>query len=112
MNSSNAEERIRSNTVITSTADREAYSANCLAIDKRVETQRFRYIVAWGKWLGFTPDTVQKSVLEAEAENAPSDAIQKIGTRWLVLKDIVNETNRKIIVYLAVDTILPSVRPY
>ena len=110
MENTDSEERLKSKTVIASTADRNAYSVNCLAIDNLVKTKRFRYIVAWGKWLGFTPDAVQKSVREAEAENAPSDAIQKIGTRWLVLDDIVNETNRKMVVDLAVDTILPNVR--
>ena len=60
MENTDSEERLKSKTVIASTADRNAYSVNCLAIDNLVKTKRFRYIVAWGKWLGFTPDAVQK----------------------------------------------------
>ena len=45
-------------TVIRSTADRIANEANIAAIDKLIGPTKFTHIVAWGKCLGFTPETV------------------------------------------------------
>lgn len=82
-------------TVIPSIFDRAANDANMAAIDQHVRTTKFRHIVAWGKWLGFTPETVQKSVEQAEADHAPEDVIQKIDGEWLRVTDIANDANRK-----------------
>jgi hypothetical protein len=82
-------------TVIKRISDKAAYEANMAAISTLVRTQKYHHIVAWGKFLGFTPETVKKSVSEAEAENAPADAIQKIDGRWRCLADIENESNRQ-----------------
>jgi hypothetical protein len=88
-------------TVIPRIADEAANSANMAEIDRLVSTQKYRHIVAWGKWLGFTPVAVLQIVREAEADNAPPDAIQKIDGRWLRLEDIANETNRRRVEELA-----------
>jgi hypothetical protein len=82
-------------TVIPSIADKVANAANIAAIDRLIQASRYSYIIAWGKWLGFTPETVQASTREAEADDAPLDAIQKVEGRWLVLGDIQNDANRK-----------------
>ena len=81
-------------TLIPSISDKVAYAANMAEIDKLVAPGKFRHVVAWGKWLGFTPETVLKSVELAEADNAPEDSIQKIEGRWVRVSDIVNEANR------------------
>ena len=81
-------------TVIPSTSDAAAFSANASAIDDLVHTMKYRHIVAWGKWLGFTPRTVQKHVLLAEQEDAPSDVVQKIDGIWIRIGDVVNDANR------------------
>ena len=81
-------------TVIPSTSDNVANAKNMAAIDRVVVAGKYRYIVAWGKWLGFTPQTVLKCVQLAEADDAPEDAIQKIDGRWLRTSDIANQSNR------------------
>ena len=81
--------------VIPQISDARAHAANQTAIDRFVHTDRFHHIIAWGKWLGFTPQTVLKAVKDAEADDAPWDAIQKIDGRWLRLDDITNEENRR-----------------
>ena len=81
-------------TLIPSISDKVADAANRAEIDKLVAPGKFRHVVAWGKWLGFTPETVLKSVELAEADNAPEDSIQKIEGRWVRVSDIVNEANR------------------
>ncbi len=82
-------------------SDTAANTANIAAIDHLVTTQSYRHIVAWGKFLGFTPTTVSAYVAEAEADDAPQDSIQKIDGRWLCLGDIVNERNRRCVEELA-----------
>lgn len=81
--------------VIPSLADKAADRANIAAIDARVSPACYPYIVAWGKWLGFTPEIVSTFVAEAAADKAPRDAIQKIRGRWLRVKDICNDRNRE-----------------
>jgi hypothetical protein len=83
------------NGVIFSISDKAANDANMAAIDQLVRVTKYRHIVAWGKMLGFTPQTVQNSVNEAEADNAPEDAIQKIDGQWLRVGDIANDSNRQ-----------------
>lgn len=87
--------------VIPSRSDRAAYEANMAAIDRLIGACRWPYIVAWGKFLGFTPETVQEYVEEAEADNAPAESIQKFDDGWSELSDIVNETNRRRVMALA-----------
>ena len=82
-------------TVIPSISDTVANSENMEAIDSRIVPGKYRHIVAWGKWLGFTPQTVLESVELADADDAPEDAIQKIDGRWLRVGDIANQTNRE-----------------
>lgn len=82
-------------TVIPSISDKTADSANLAAIDSQVQTCRFPFIVAWGKWLGFTPKSVLQTMAQAEADNAPPTVIQKIDDKWLTLDDIENDTNRR-----------------
>lgn len=91
----------RESPVIPSMSDRTAAAANSAAIDRLIRTPKYVYIIAWGKWLGFTPETVQKSVVEAEADDAPAEALQKIDGRWLFLGDIVNDENRSRVEALA-----------
>jgi hypothetical protein len=81
--------------VILSISDKAANDANMAAIDQLVGMTRYRHIVAWGKLLGFTPQTVQKSIIQAEAESAPSDAIQKIDGNWFRIGDIANDANQQ-----------------
>jgi hypothetical protein len=81
-------------TVIPSTSDRVAYKRNMEEIDRLVVSSRYPYIVAWGKWLGFTPEVVLKYVTLAESENAPEDSIQKTEGKWVRIGDVVNDTNR------------------
>ena len=88
-------------TVIPRSSDRAANAANIAAIDKLVSTGTYHHIMAWGKFLGFTPTTVSRQVTEAEADQAPFDSIQKIDGRWLRLSDIVNESNRRRVAELA-----------
>ncbi len=87
--------------MIPSTADHAAWTANCQAIDRVTGTSRYPYIVAWGKFLGFTASTALDYLQKAEAENAPSEAIQKIEDQWLVVSNIRNETNRRLVIDLA-----------
>ena len=86
---------IQSSSLIPRVADKVANDANIASIDRLVKTPKYHHIVAWGKWLGFTPETVCKHIQEAEADSAPADAIQKIDGQWLRLADIANETNRR-----------------
>lgn len=87
--------------MIPSVSDEAARKANDEAIDRLVGECRYPYIVAWGKFLGFTPEAVQEYVREAEANDAPPDAIQKIDGEWLTVTGIRNETNRKRVLELA-----------
>lgn len=80
--------------VIPSTSNAMDFSANAEAIDRQIGTTKYRHIVAWGKWLGFTPKTVEKYVREAEIENVPEDVVQRIDGTWVRLCDIENESNR------------------
>lgn len=82
-------------TVIPSMSDRAANDANLAAIDRQVRTEKYHHIVAWGKFLGFTPATITTSIQQAETDEAPLDAIQKVDGKWLRLGDIENETNRE-----------------
>ncbi len=85
-------------TDVTSTipriSDTAAYEENMAAIDRLIRTARYHHIIAWGKWLGLTPETVRNMIEVAQLDNAPVDAIQKIDGRWLRLQDIENESNR------------------
>ena len=87
--------------VIASISDKTAHAENIAAIDRLVVPGKYRHIVAWGKWLGFTPQTVLKSIELAKAEDAPEDAIQKIDGRWIRVGDIANQTNRDRVAELA-----------
>ena len=98
---SNPEPYSGDGTVIPSTADPVAYRANMRAIDEQVAPKTYAYIIAWGKWLGFTPFSVQRSVDEAVVDNAPLDVIQKIDGKWLHLDGIANDTNRNRVMALA-----------
>ncbi len=91
----NSQSKSSGDSVIPRMADNAANDANNAAIDRLVTTHKYLYIVAWGKFLGFTPETVRKYLIEAEAENAPDDAIQKTQGKWLCLADIENEENRQ-----------------
>ncbi|WP_459556770.1 hypothetical protein [Lacunimicrobium album] len=93
-------------TVIPSITDTVANAANMAAIDLLVVTRKYRHIVAWGKWLGITPQTVLKTIELAEKEDAPEDSIQKIDGRWLRVVDIVNQTNRNRVDELAREPIV------
>lgn len=95
---SEAQERER---LISSVSDRTAWSANCEAIDRLTHESRYPYIVAWGKFLGFAPETVHECLQKAEADNAPPEAIQKIDGEWLLLSSIQNDGNRRRVVALA-----------
>jgi hypothetical protein len=88
-------------TVIPLIADQVANAANQAAIDRLVSSEKYPCIVAWGKWLGFTPETVLQQVRQAEADNAPADAIQKVQEGWLRLADITSEVNRAAVVGLS-----------
>lgn len=85
-------EQIRS--VIPDLSDAAANHANMAAIDLLALTQKYWHLIAWGKFLGLTPETVREYVKLAHIENAPADAIQKIGQQWLCVSDIRNEANR------------------
>jgi hypothetical protein len=87
--------------VIPKVSDRAANDANLAAIDRLVRTQKYHHIIAWGKFLGFTPVTITQTISDAEVDNAPADAIQKIDGRWNTLADIENETNRQRVEALA-----------
>ena len=87
--------------VIPKIADAVAYEANMIEIDRLVKTTKYRHIVGWGKWLGFTPDTVQRELAQAENDDVPIDVVQKAGNRWLRLGDIQNETNRLRVIELS-----------
>ncbi|HVU47240.1 MAG TPA: hypothetical protein VFE62_00280 [Gemmataceae bacterium] len=88
-------------------SDAVAFEANCDAIDQLVGECRYPYIVAWGKFLGFTPETVREHVQNAEVDDAPMDAIQKCDGEWLLLSTIKNDTNRKRVVELSRDSAVP-----
>lgn len=96
--SSEGEERER---VIPKISDTTAYRTNCEAIDRLIGECRYPYIVAWGKFLGFAPATVIEYVQQAEADNAPAEAIQKIEDEWILVSSIQNEINRKRVLELA-----------
>jgi hypothetical protein len=95
--------------LIPDTADREAYRANAEAIDSLVKAERHRFVVAWGKWLGFTPEEVQDHVAEAEADNAPHNAIQKMDGAWLTTDEIRNGDNLRKVTDIAAGELPPSV---
>lgn len=80
--------------VISSTSNVADLIANAEAIDRQIGTTKYRHIVAWGKWLGFTPKTVEKYVREAEVQDVPEDVVQRIDGTWIRLCDIANESNR------------------
>ena len=80
--------------VIPRIADSVAYKANMIEIDRLLKPSRYRHIVAWGKWLGFKPQVVQRNLGEADDDNAPLDAIQKVDGRWLQISDIQSDANR------------------
>ena len=82
-------------------SDTAAYRENMVAIDRMVSTPKCYHIIAWGKWLGLTPETVRNIIEAAQSDNAPPDAIQKIDGRWLRLQDIENESNRNCVDDLA-----------
>ena len=85
---------VKNDALIPKQSDESANRANVLAIDKAAGGSRYAFIVAWGKFLGFTPDTVCREIERAEAEGAPLNAIQKIEGRWHTIDDIANDTNR------------------
>ncbi|AMV17412.1 hypothetical protein [Planctomyces sp. SH-PL14] len=93
--------RATDSSVIPGLAYRVANAANIAAIDRLVDATRYPYVVAWGKWLGFTPQAVQKNVLQAQEDNAPPESIQKIDGQWRVLDDIQNDENRRRVVQFA-----------
>lgn len=82
-------------TVIPRLSDELAKEANLAAIDRLASTDKYHHIVAWGKWLGFTPSTVVESIRLAEAENPPADVVQKVDGKWVRLGDVANESNRQ-----------------
>ena len=90
--------------LIPKISDRVAYRDNMDAIDRSVQSRKYAYIIAWGKWLGFTPVTVLNYITQAEADGAPLDVTQKIDGAWLRLGDIANETNRKRVEALAAES--------
>src|SRR5688572_12544131 len=77
--------------VIPQQADAAANANNIAAIDRVSGHTAYRHIVAWGKFLGFTPETVLREIALAERENAPVDAIQKLDGRWHTVADIAND---------------------
>ena len=83
----------KSQTVIPRISDPVANAENMAAIDSLVTSERFPHIVAWGKWLGFTPETVRKSLEAAETDNAPEGSLQKIDGQWIRREDIANAEN-------------------
>jgi hypothetical protein len=87
--------------VISNTSDEAANNLNILMIDRLINTRKYVHIVAWGKFLGFTPATVGKYIAEAEADRSPDDSIQKINGKWLRLGDILNRSNRERVAELA-----------
>jgi hypothetical protein len=87
--------------VIPSISDPAANAANIAGINRLVSPGTYRHIVAWGKWLGFTPETVLQQVREAETDHAPVDSIQKIDGKWLRLDDIESKSNRQAVDALA-----------
>ncbi len=92
---------MNSETVIPRLSDPIARQNNSAAIDRLIPTDDYRYIKAWGKFLGFTPETVQSYVNEARRVHAPPDVVQPISGGWLRLEDIQNETNRRQVEHLA-----------
>lgn len=93
----------RITSLIPKVSDKAANITNIAAIDRIANSPKYRYIVGWGKYLGFTPETILKSLQDAEAENAPADAIQKIDGRWFCISDIQNDANRQRVVKLSGD---------
>ena len=87
--------------MIPSISDTAAYKANCEAIDRLVGECRYPYIVAWGKFLGLAPETVKEYLVTAEADKAPTEAIQKFDDEWMLLSTIRNESNRRRVIELA-----------
>lgn len=87
--------------VIPRISDEAAMRTNMDAIDRIAGVTTYRHIVAWGKWLGFTPVAVQRELALAVQENAPADAIQKQDGRWARVGDIANDLNRQAVERLA-----------
>lgn len=87
--------------VIPSISDTAAYEANCEAIDRLIGKCPYPYIVAWGKFLGFSPEVVKEYVEQAIADNAPAEAVQKLEDGWMLLSSIKNEGNRSRVTSLA-----------
>lgn len=87
--------------VIRRISDPGANEANCDAIDRLIGECRHPYIVAWGKFLGFAPETVKEYIQKAEAENAPVEAVQKLDDEWILLSSIKDEVNRSRVANLA-----------
>ena len=65
-------------TVIPSVSDMVANTENMDAIDRLVVCGKHRHIVAWGKWLGFTPQTVLKSVELVKQKAHPKTRSRKL----------------------------------
>lgn len=82
-------------------SDTVAYKTNCEAIDRLIGECGYPYIVAWGKFLGFAPETVMEYVQQAEADKAPTDAIQKFEDQWMLLSAIRSDSNRRRVTELA-----------
>lgn len=87
--------------IIPFLSETAAYEENMAAIDRTIKTEKYHHIIAWGKWLDFTPDSVRNLIEVAILDDAPADAIQKIDGVWLRLRDIVNGSNRNHVDYLA-----------
>ncbi|HJT35116.1 MAG TPA: hypothetical protein VJ783_24025 [Pirellulales bacterium] len=90
---------------IQNRSDPAIYKANCEAIDRLIGRCRYPYVVAWGKFLGAPPETVRQWVRQAEAGDAPADAIQYfrdgLGEGWGTVDSIRNDTNRRLVIALA-----------
>ena len=99
-------------TAIPSISNKASNAENMAAIDRLIVPGKYRHIVAWGKWLGFTPETVFRSVELAEADDAPEDAIQKIDGRWLRVSDIANQNNRDRVAELARSSAEQTINAY
>lgn len=88
-------DRDKQPSVIPRMTDTATNDENNAEIDRLVKTGKYAHIVAWGKFLGFTPATVMNYVRQAELDAAPDNVIQKTDGRWLTLDDIQNDSNRR-----------------
>ncbi len=79
----------------------EATAANNAGINAIATSATHPYIAAWGKLLGFTPATVENELRLAAQDNAPADAVQRIGGKWTTLADIRSEATRQQVIALA-----------